>query len=396
VIEWVSFAVVWLTVPNSAPRNDRSIAQEASGACGDLGTFIPHVIGAMTVAGLAPVGVLSGFGLFLIATGLFYGLPLPVQPMKAVSAVILTGGLRPGEVAAAGMMIGVVLLVLGVTGLIGRLARVIPQSVSAGLQLGLGLLMGVLGLKLMLEMPWIGFPALGALIVLTRVPRCPAAPLVLAAAALVGWMTARTVIPTEVGIEPSIPHLVIPTWYEVWRSLEIAVLPQLSLTLTNAVIVTAGLARELFPTTGSIASERNLALSSGLANVLLCPFGAMPMCHGAGGLQAQYRFGARTGLAPIIFGVVVLVVALAFADHAAALFAIIPISAVGALLILAGTDLAISRRLFDGKPSCWWVIGVTALVTVTVNPALGLILGWITEFVRAAIVRRVIPERPKT
>jgi MFS superfamily sulfate permease-like transporter len=256
--------------------------------------------------------------------------------------------------------------------------------------------MGVLGLKLMLEMPWIGFPALGALIVLTRVPRCPAAPLVLAAAALVGWMTARTVIPTEVGIEPSIPHLVIPTWYEVWRSLEIAVLPQLSLTLTNAVIVTAGLARELFPTTGSIASERNLALSSGLANVLLCPFGAMPMCHGAGGLQAQYRFGARTGLAPIIFGVVVLVVALAFADHAAALFAIIPISAVGALLILAGTDLAISRRLFDGKPSCWWVIGVTALVTVTVNPALGLILGWITEFVRAAIVRRVIPERPKT
>jgi hypothetical protein len=120
-------------VPESALRNDRSIVQEASGACGDLGTFIPHVIGAMTVAGLAPVGVLSGFGIFLIATGLFYGLPLPVQPMKAVSAVILTGGLRPGEVAAAGIMIGVVLLALGVTGWIGRLARVIPQSVSAGL-----------------------------------------------------------------------------------------------------------------------------------------------------------------------------------------------------------------------------------------------------------------------
>src|SRR5436309_468619 len=82
---------------------DRSIAQECSGACGDLGTFIPHVIGAMTVAGLAPAGVLFGFGLFLISTGLFYGLPLPVQPMKAVSAVIVTDGLRPGEVAAAGM-----------------------------------------------------------------------------------------------------------------------------------------------------------------------------------------------------------------------------------------------------------------------------------------------------
>src|ERR1700760_3027156 len=113
------------------PRDhDRSIIQEASGACGDLGTFIPHVIGAITIAGLAPAGVLLGFGLFLVSTGLFYGLPLPVQPMKAISAVILTGGLRPGEVAAAGIMIGVVLLILGITGWIGRLAPGIPPSGS--------------------------------------------------------------------------------------------------------------------------------------------------------------------------------------------------------------------------------------------------------------------------
>jgi MFS superfamily sulfate permease-like transporter len=376
-------------VPDIDPRSDRSIIQEASGACGDLGTFIPHVIGAMTVAGLAPAGVLFGFGAFLISTGLFYGLPLPVQPMKAVSAVILTGGLRPGEVAAAGIMIGVILLVLGITSWIGRLARVIPQSVSAGLQLGLGLLMGVLGLKLMLATPWIGFPALAALFLLTRIPRCPAAPIVLAAAAIVGWATTGSTISPDITFAANLPHLVIPTWPEVWRSLEIAVIPPLSLTLTNAVIVTASLSRELFPASGDIASERNLALSSGLANVLLCPFGAMPMCHGAGGLQAQYRFGARTGLAPIIFGIVVLGLAVGFADHAAALLAVIPIGAVGALLILAGTDLAISRRLFDGKPSCLPVIGVTALVTVTINPALGLILGWIAEFVRAAIVRSI-------
>src|SRR6266568_7523579 len=167
----------------------RSIIQELSGACGDLGTFIPHVIGAMTVAGLAPAGVLFGFGAFLIATGLFYGLPLPVQPMKAVSAVILTDGLRPGEVAAAGMMLGLVLLVLGMTGWIGRLARAIPQSVSAGLQLGLGLLMGVLGVKLMLQTPWIGFGSLALLLLLTRIPCCPAAPIALAAGAAVGWLS---------------------------------------------------------------------------------------------------------------------------------------------------------------------------------------------------------------
>ena len=138
---------------SSSTTRARLVLREFSGACGDLGTFIPHVIGAITVAGLAPAGVLFGFAAFLIGTGLFYGLPMPVQPMKAVSAVILTDGLRPGEVAAAGMMLGVVLLVLGATGAIGRFARLIPQSVSTGLQLGLGLLMGVLGISLILETP---------------------------------------------------------------------------------------------------------------------------------------------------------------------------------------------------------------------------------------------------
>ena len=90
-----------------------------------------------------------------------------------------------------------------------------------------------------------------------------------------------------------------------------------------------------------------------------------------------------------------LVLAVGFADHAASLFSIIPIGAVGALLILAGADLAVSRRLFDGKPSCWPVIGVTALATLKINPALGLILGCIAELVRAMIVRRLIQQRLK-
>jgi MFS superfamily sulfate permease-like transporter len=372
--------------PNAAQTDKNSALQEVSGACGDLGTFIPHVIGAMTVAGLAPAGVLSGFGLFLIATGLFYGLPLPVQPMKAISAVILTGGLRPGEVAAAGMMMGAVLFVLGITGWIGKLARVIPQSVSAGLQLGLGLLMAVLGVKLMLGTPWIGFPALALLFGLGRIPGCPAAPIVLIGSAIAGWTMGFGAGAPPAAAATGI-HLIVPSWPDIWRSLQVAVLPQLSLTLTNAIIVTASLSRDLFPGKGAIASERNLALTSGLANLLLCPFGAMPMCHGAGGLQAQYRFGARTGWAPIIFGAALLVLAIAFADRATALFAIIPIGAVGALLILAGTDLAISRRLFDGKPSCLWVIGITAILTVAVNPALGLALGWVSEFIRTAVVR---------
>jgi MFS superfamily sulfate permease-like transporter len=371
----------------------RSLIQECSGACGDLGTFIPHVMGAIAIAGLAPAGVLFGFASFLIATGLFYGLPLPAQPMKAVSAVILTDGLQPGEIAAAGMILGVVLVVLGVTGAISRIARLIPQSVSVGLQLGLGLLMAVLGLKLILETPWLGFGSLALLFALLRLPYCPAAPVMLGAAVFAGWATG-TVPPGTHVAGGAAPLPILPSWAEVWNSIAIAVLPQLSLTLTNAVIVTAAVARELFPNSGQIASERNLSISSGLANLLLSPFGAMPMCHGAGGLQAQYRFGGRSGAAPIIFGTVLLVLAVGFADHAVALFALIPAGAVGALLIFAGTDLAVSRRLFDAQPSCWPVIGIAAFVTLTVNPAIGLAAGWLAEFVRAAIMRRGPLNRP--
>ena len=220
-----------------------------------------------------------------------------------------------------------------------------------------------------------------------RIPRCPAAPLMLVLATLAGRR--RSTFPDGLRFAWSLPKLVMPSWEDVWRGIELAVIPQLPLTLTNAVIVTASLCREMFPADAVRASEWRLALSSGIANLTLAPFGAMPMCHGAGGLQAQYRFGARTGLAPILFGAILLVIGLGFAESAGQLFAVVPIGAVGALLIIAGTDLALSRQLFDGRPSCWPVIGITALLTVMTNPAVGLAAGWLAELCRAAIVRRI-------
>lgn len=368
----------------SAPR--RRLAGECAGACGDLGTFIPHVVGAMTVAGLAPAGVLFGFGASLVASGLFYGVPMAVQPMKAVSAVLLSGQLTPEATAAAGLLIGALLLVLGATGLIGRVARLIPQSVTAGLQLGLGITMGWLGLKMVAGEPWIGLPALALLLGLPRLrPQAPVAPLVLLAAVGVGLATGLTSMPEMEGFSLHRPALVLPeSWATVWQAVERAVLPQLPLTLTNAVIVTAALCRDLYPQGCARVTVRNLALTSGMANLLLAPFGAMPMCHGAGGVAAQHRFGARTGLAPVLFGAALLILALGFAGSAAALFAAIPASAVGALLLVAGSDLALSRRLVDARPACWPAIGVAAAATAFLNPALGLVAGWAVELLRGA------------
>jgi MFS superfamily sulfate permease-like transporter len=157
--------------------------------------------------------------------------------------------------------------------------------------------------------------------------------------------------------------------------------------LTNAVIVTAAVCRDLFPERAARATVRNLAVTSGAANLLLAPFGAMPMCHGAGGVAAQHRFGARTGLAPVLLGAALLVLALCFASSAAALFAAIPPSAVGALLLVAGTDLATSKRMFDARLNCWPAIAIAAGATAFVNPAVGLAAGWAVEFGRSGVAR---------
>lgn len=371
--------------------------RELGGAFGDLGTFLPHVISVLTVGGLASGGVLLGFGLFYLASGLLYRLPVPVQPMKAVSAVVLTAGLTPGAVAATGLILGVVLLVLGATGAINRLARVIPASVIAGLQLGLGLGFAWLGLELMLGEPWLGLGILALLLALSMLPGCPAALIGLAVALAAGQLSGLAPAPAAFAPGLALPGMVLPSLAEIGAALHLAVLPQIALTLTNAVIVTAALARTLYPEGGVRVSERRLCLTSGTANLLLAPFGALPMCHGAGGLQAHHRFGARTGAAPLLIGGLLLTLALFFSSTAVDLLAMIPLPAIGAFLIIAGADLAKSRRLTDARPDCWPAIALTAVGTLMFDAAVGLAVGCTIEFgrrqARDLFARRRAPRR---
>jgi MFS superfamily sulfate permease-like transporter len=367
----------------------RALSGEVGGAFGDLGTFLPYVVGALTVGALAPVGVLFGFGAFLVATGLFYGLPIAVQPMKVVAAVLLTGEIDAAAVAMTGMLTGILLLALAATGALGAVARWLPPSVGAGLQVGIGLTMALFGVALMDGAVWFGALVLLVLLALMRVPHLPAAPATILLAIAGGYAAGLVAPDVWPAAGLAVPAFALPHRADAWPAFERAVLPQLPLTLTNAVIITAALAHNLFPERAARVTPRNLLLTTGLANLALAPLGAMPMCHGAGGVQAQYRFGARGGLAPILFGALLIVLALGFADAAVALLALIPLPAVGALLIVAGADLALSRRLFDARPDCWPAIALTAALTAFVNPALALAVGWGVETMRGPVLRRL-------
>ena len=373
-------------------RGERFIfdLRELGGAAGDLGTLLPLMLGTIAVVGMAPVPVVAGFGLAYVASALYYRLPIPVQPMKAVAAVLLTTGMAPAEIAVSGVMVGAILLVLGLTGWITRIARIVPQSVLAGLQLGLGIGLGWMSLDLMATAPLIGVATLGVLIGFLLAPRWPSAvialavALVLARVAGVPGMDGGSSGSALMAISP------LPTLAELESAFSLLVLPQLSLTLTNAVLLTALIAGDYFGERAAHVTPARLSVTSGLANLLLTPLGALPMCHGAGGLAAHHRFGARSGGATLMLGLGLLACALTPGGVGLALIAALPAAGLGALLLMAAAELALTKRLFDCRPSCWPVIAATALATVAADPFWGLLVGTAAELARLAVVRRLV------
>ncbi|MGH6920117.1 MAG: hypothetical protein ACREJ0_20715, partial [Geminicoccaceae bacterium] len=70
-----------------------------------------------------------------------------------------------------------------------------------------------------------------------------------------------------------------------------------------------------------------------------------------------------------------------------AMLAAIPAAALGTLLLMAAGELALSRRLFDCRPSCWPVIATTAAITLWADPFWGLVAGSAAEVMRLAAIR---------
>lgn len=364
--------------------------RELGGAVGDLGTLLPLMLGAIAVVGMAPTPVLLGFAVFYIGTSLYYRLPIPVQPMKAVAAVLLTAGLGPGALAASGVMIGLVLLILGATGWIERLARLVPQSVLAGLQVGLGISLALVSLDLMATSPMIAVVTVGLLLALLRMPRVPAALIGIAMAIVMGQVLGVPGIRFEERASAVLSIPTFPSLTELQQAFSVYMLPQLALTFTNAILLTALIAGDYFGDRAVHVTPVRLSITSGLANLVLTPLGAMPMCHGAGGLAAHYRFGARSGTAPLLLGLALFVFALLPDGLGLNALASIPVAGLGALLLMASGELALTKRLFDCKPSCWPVIAGTAGGTVFADPFWGLLIGSCSELARLMAMRLLL------
>jgi SulP family sulfate permease len=273
-------------------------------------------------------------------------------------------------------VLGIAFLLAGVSGLITRLARVVPPEVAGGIQLGLGISLAGLGLRLLQEQLWLGLVVSLVTLLLLGNRRLPAALAALAIGIALAQLTGTGAPWPQLTLGLHLPVFAWPSGEDIIQGTQLAVIPQIPLTLTNAVIVTAAVTRDLLPQRAGRVTERNLAITTGLGNLLAAPFGGYPMCHGAGGIAGHYRFGARTATAPLLIGLACVAMGVLLGDGAIALLALVPAAVLGSLLFSSGIELALAASPQRYAGEAWAVALVIAVISVTASPAVAFVIGW--------------------
>jgi len=375
---------------------------EVAGSLGDLGTLLPILIGMILINGLDPIGLLVAIGLYYVASGLYFGVTVPVQPMKVIGAYAIATGLPAQQIFASGIWMAGLLFLIGVTGLIDVIGRAVPRAVIRGVQLSTGTLlmaegtrfiMGSSKFQLMggaaepyLELQRIGGIPIGILLGILaggivmwfmNNRRFPAGLLVVVGGAVVGLLlgTHEGFAGLELGI-----HL--PRWLPFgwpanadWMAaLFVLALPQLPMTVGNAVVADADLSKEYFGQRSHRVTYRSLTISMAIANLVSALLGGMPLCHGAGGLAAHYRFGARTAGSNLFIGAVFILLGLLLGFHALALIYLLPMAILGVMLLFAGSQLALTVIDLNARKDLFVALMILG-ITLATNLAVGFVIG---------------------
>lgn len=380
---------------------------EFAGSLGDLGVILPLAIGMVLVNGLSPLGLFFSVGLFYFLSGMYYRVPVPVEPMKVIGAYAIAAGLSASEIMASTLLMGVVLLVIAVTGAMNLIGKYTPKSVVRGVQLSTGLLLMAEGVRFMIgtstfqkmrdaSEPYlviqdIGFLPLGlilgigaglATLLLLDNKKFPAALVVVLGGTLIGILLGTREGLSQISIGFNLPELLpfgFPSPVDFSFALLVLVLPQLPMTLGNAVIANADLSRQYFGEDSQKVTYKASCVSMALANFFCFLVGGMPLCHGAGGLAAHYRFGARTPGSNIIIGIIFMVLAVLLGSHILGVLYLIPMAILGVLLIFAGSQLALT--IMDMKErKDFFVLFTIVGITLATNLAAGFIVGMLVAY----------------
>jgi SulP family sulfate permease len=374
--------------------------KEFAGSLGELGTLIPLSVALITINDLGFTPIFLMVGLFYLVTGYYYRLPIPIQPLKVVAAIAIAfpDKITLPVMSATGILFGIILTLLAITGAIDHISRFFTRPIVRGIQLGLGFILMIKGISLVNTpelfvnsvsmgggngfsqsvIPFnliigIGGFLLGLVFISSRryqaalVLICTGifAGVLLGGGAKINWLLGPTPL-----------SLYVPGAEDYWNALILLVIPQIPLTIGNAIMGTADTSKNLFGEDQSCrVTHKSLALDMGIFNFFTGLIGAMPMCHGAGGLAAHHRFGARTGGSNLMIGIIFVSVALILGKTGISIFSTIPNAILGVLLMFAGLELALIVRDLDNKKDFFTAFLIAGIAVATKNMGIAFGLG---------------------
>ncbi len=388
--------MIGLPAIRSSVRSIR--AGDFSGAFGDLGTFLPLWLALVVVCGLDPAASLVLAGAANIATGLLFRVPMAVQPMKAIAAVAIGIGFGPGSIAAAGITMGVIMLLMGGTRLMDRVAGIVPMPVVRGVQWVVAVKLFIAGARVMMDdqqtqsllgssyAPLLGLLLLGALLAVYFRKTIPVTVVLLTSCGVLGyyfWDRAGAVIQESPAWMPVLPNL--GNFQEGFLH---AVIPQIPMTMLNSVVAVTALGVSLFPKHKDRLGHSTISRSVGIMNLIACPLGGMPMCHGSGGLAGQYAFGARTGFSVVFLGTIKVVVGVACAAYFAGFAQFVPRSILGIWVVAAGLELLRSTIPAVNRLTVTTTVMVPAVSLLSGSLPLGVGAAWVFHKVFSVVHAR--------
>jgi len=383
---------------------------EFSGSLGDLGTLLPLALGLILVNGLSPNGIFLSVGLFFIFSGLYFGVTVPIQPMKVISAYAIATAMTASQITASGYLIGLVLLVIGATGAITVIGKYIPKSVVRGVQLSTGTLLMVEGIKFMLGTtrlqmlrqaaePYLSINSVGPVpvgiiigiagglltLLLLDNKKFPAGVVIVFGGIALGLIFGIREGLDKINAGIHLPQFLPfgwPTKADFTVALLALVLPQIPMTLGNAVMAYADLSKDYFGENSKKVTYKSACISMALANIVSSTIGGMPLCHGAGGLAAHYRFGARSAGSNLMIGAIFVILAVVLGNESMAVIYLIPLSVLGILLLFAGSQLALTIMDLENRKDFFVVLimlGITFASNLAAGFMVGIVAGWVLK-----------------
>jgi len=362
----------------------RGAFRELAGGLGDSGLFVPIAVAMIALDGLNATAVFVVTGLVYAGTALYFRVPVPVQPLKAFAAAAIALHLSAETLAAGALLMAATMTVLAAGGLADWLAQRFPTVLVRGIQASVALLLAKAAVDLAEQGNWPGLPALSPTLgVAMAVAACgllfacrrlslPGSLLVLGAGAAVGLAVGG---PPDLSAGPQPVAFSVPGGDAFALALTSLVIAQLPLTFGNAVVATADAERSYFGARARRVRPARLALSIGAANLCAGLSGALPLCHGSGGVTAHYKLGARTAASTLAAGALFVALGLGLGSSLPALLQVLAPGALAGMLAFVAIQHGLLAAQLERLDDRLIAAGVGLTTLLAGNLAIGFAAG---------------------